>query len=257
MSNDLHDAKGITSISVSTPDRRFVRDVIKWVRSTGELHTHVMPDNYIPGDNGAHRFSGYLLRPTRAGTMAYAALFVTVVSTIVVMAAGSARSGAMEAVGNAGFALAGALVVATYVSWRRAKIPVEVVALQDAVVRPERVTAVWSAEAPSKGSSQRWLVARGAFTEEARAEAKAAGVRCISVEGAGSHAVARARDASRATESDPAPTGSHDHAPAAARPRQPSSPPVPASVLADRPPSSRARAVRPPVSGVRMGPLGR
>lgn len=111
---------------------RFATHCLEWSRDRGQLHTQSVPGNVLSQDGaGRHRFSGYLVRSSRAGLVAYVGLVAIVASWLALSVSARLPSGSLGPVAWwAGLGLGGmasVAIVSAFVLDRRGRTLVDVV----------------------------------------------------------------------------------------------------------------------------------
>jgi hypothetical protein len=159
----------------SSPERQFIRDVIKWVRDQPTLHTTALPEHDLLGPDGTARFSGYALVSHAWSAWAYAAFLSAVIAGFAAMVSpnliGPAVTQPMAVAAGIGIVVAGAVAV---VLWGRARRAITFVVATD----PAGVNAKALGRLCSGLSGSVWLFSRGALTWPAHRLAEARAIRC-------------------------------------------------------------------------------
>lgn len=175
----------------------FQWDAITWLREEAGLATEVRPADRVEDPDAPLLIQGFLIRPSRAGTYAYASLWVLTFAVLLAMLGMPGISPATEVLlnraGDVGLVVAAGLMLAAWITSRRNRSPV--LAELHPVAAPVTVDAVTSLHQRASGAAT-WLVAEQAPASEVLAAASELGVRCFARSAGGGFVALPARSSS-------------------------------------------------------------
>jgi hypothetical protein len=158
----------------------FQWDAIQWLREEAGLATDVRPADRVEDPDAPLLIEGFLVRPSRAGAYAYAALWVLTLAILLAMLGMPGISAATEVLlnraGDVGFVVAAGLLLAAWIISRRNRSPA-LVQLHP-IAAPVTVDAVGTLHQRAHGAAT-WLVSEQAPAPEVLAAATKLGVRCF------------------------------------------------------------------------------
>jgi len=158
----------------------FQWDAIHWLRDEAGLATEVRPADRIEDPDAPLVIEGFLVRPSRAGTYAYASLWILTFAVLLAMLGMPGISVETEMllnrVGEAGLVLAAGLMLAAWITSRRSRSPALVVLHPSAA--PVTAADVTAFHQRAQGATP-WIVVERPPTAEVLAAATKLGVRCF------------------------------------------------------------------------------
>jgi hypothetical protein len=172
---------------MSTTTRTFHWDALHWLRDVARLATEVRPADRVEDPTAPLHIPGFFVRPSRAGTYAYTALWMLTLGIVLVMLGGPGLTAGTKAAANGMGQLVlltsvGLLVLAFGTSRRnRERALVE---LRPAAAGPATAQSVEALHREARGAIV-WIVAEQAPEPAVLAAAAELGVRCLIPEGEG------------------------------------------------------------------------
>lgn len=176
----------------------FQWDAIKWLREKAGLATEVRPADRVEHPDAPLVIEGFLVRPSRAGAYAYAALWVLAFAVLLAMVGMPGISESTEALlnraGDVGFVVCAALLAAAWVVSRRSRDPALVQLHPSAA--PATVESVTALHERARGAAT-WLVLERTPDSTVLSAATRLGVRCFTRAAGGDFAPLEGQSASR------------------------------------------------------------
>jgi hypothetical protein len=176
----------------------FQWDALMWLREQAGFATEVRPADRVEDPDSPMLVAGFLVRPSRAGAYAYAALWVLTFAVLLAMLGMPGMSESTEALVNraglVGLGAAAALLLAAWIVSRRSRDPALVLLHPSAA--PATVESVTALHERARGVAT-WLVLERTPDAEVLAAASRAGVRCFTRAADGSFAPLGDQSASR------------------------------------------------------------
>jgi hypothetical protein len=181
-------------------------DAIQWLREEAGLATDARPADRIGDPHAPLLVEGFLVRPSRAGTYAYASLWVFTCAALLAMLGmpglSPTTARVLHRAGDVGLVVAAGLLLAAWVTARRSRDPA-LVQLHPSSA-PATVESVAALHERARGAAA-WLVLERSPASDVLAAAARLGVRCFTRTARGFAAVG---DEARAPRGTPAPPGS-------------------------------------------------
>lgn len=177
----------------------FQWDAIKWLREEAGLATEVRPADRIEDPTAPMLIEGFLVQPSRAGTYAYASLWVLTLAILLAMLGMPGMSATTETLlnraGDVGLVVAAVLLLVAWITARRSRNPA-IVQLHP-VTSPATVTDLDELHQRARGASV-WIVVERTPAPEVLAAATERGVRCFARAAQGGFAPLGERPSARA-----------------------------------------------------------
>lgn len=158
----------------------FQWDAIKWLREEAGLATEVRPADRIEDPSAPLLIEGFFVRPSRAGSYAYASLWVLTLAVLLAMLGMPGISETTELLlnraGDAGLVVAAGLLFVAWITARRSRDPAMV--QLHPTTAPATADAIAELHQRARGASV-WLVVEDAPAPEVLSAASERGVRCF------------------------------------------------------------------------------
>jgi hypothetical protein len=172
----------------------FQWDAITWLRDRANIATEMRPGDRVDDPDGPSRIHGFVVHPSRAGTLGFAGLWVLTLGIVLAMLGmpglPEPAEALMHRLGEASLLAGAGLLLAGWLTLRRHRDRA-LVELHPAAAGRATASSITALHRDANGAAA-WLVAEQPPEPEALEAAAKLGVRCFVPQGDGFAAVDRA-----------------------------------------------------------------